>query len=393
MRDIPDQLAAYSELLDQAAPSLEELTTTPPRSPAPRRRPSAAWAVTATAVVVVVVVGGVAALSRRSTTTVPPSDISSTVTATTLAPVTIDLLNPQAVSPAMFPEGGHPFAGPGAVTVVDGGYHMLSAAYGDGVAKVAYAFSDDGVVWSQGFNQPVLDLSEAPWAPLQIDHASPRSVVVDSAGKWQLFFQISWFDRETDKSRTIIGRAVATAAGGPWEFDAEPILRPDPDKPWMANQVGSPSVVATDDGLIMAFVGGGKDGGVVGLAQSSDGSTWNVRPGPVLAASVGWERDSISRVDLVAAPGGLAMFYTGDTSSRRGLAVSTNGLEWVPHPENPFMTTVDVPRASIFDSEFVVTGSSVLAFIENGGVRSEREVVVLRINVDLERAIDALVGG
>ncbi|MCP3976431.1 MAG: hypothetical protein GY720_18245 [bacterium] len=393
MRDIPDQLAAYSELLDQAAPSLEELTRTPPRTPNPRMRLSAAWAVAATAVVVLVVVGGLAALSRRSTTTVPPSDTSSTATTTTLAPVTIDLVNPQAVSPAMFPEGGHAFAGPGAVTVVDGMYHMLSAAYGDGVAKVAYAVSDDGVVWSQGFNQPVLDLGEAPWAPLEIDHASPRSVIIDSAGVWQLYFQMSWYDREADKSRTNIGRAVAGAPGGPWTFDVEPILRPDPDKPWMGNQVSSPSVVATDDGLVMVFVGGGKDGGVVGLAQSSDGSIWDVRPGPVLAASAGWERDSISRVDLVTAPGGFAVFYTGDTSSRRGLAVSTDGLEWVPHPGNPLMTTVDVPRASVFDSEFVVTGSSVLAFIENGGVRSDREVVVLRINVDLERAIDALVGG
>jgi len=392
MRDVRDQVAAYTEQLDRAAPGLEELTAgLGPRRSQPRF--TAGWAVAASALGILVVVGGLAALSRRSTTTVPPAESSSTVATTTAAPITLHLLNPKAVTPEMFSGWDHQFAGPGAVIVVDGTYHMLASAYGDGLATVAYAVSPDGIIWSQGANQPVLDLSEAPWAPLAFDAATPRSLVVDAAGNWQLFFDIAWFDKGTDEFRGNIGRAVAPGPAGPWTFDENPVLRPIAGQPWMAKHVSSPSVVVTPSGMLMLFVGNGTEGGVVGLAQSTDGSQWEVRPGPVFAASVGWERDSIKLVDLVAAPGGYAMFYSGDTLSRRGLAVSATGLEWSPHPENPLITTLSVPRASIFDSEFVVDGSTVLAFIENGGMRSEREVVVLRVDVDLGKAIATLTGG
>jgi predicted GH43/DUF377 family glycosyl hydrolase len=251
-----------------------------------------------------------------------------------------------------------------------------------------YVVSDDGIVWTQGAAEPVVDLADAPWAPLEFEHALPRSVVVDDSGNWQLFFEISWFDRVTETARTNIGRVVAASPTGSWTFDAEPLIRPDEAVVWRSKGVASPSVARVEGGFVMLFVGVGDPAGVVvGIAQSRDGATWDVRPGPVFAASQGWEGGAIARVDLVAVDGGLAMFYSGDTTSRRGLALSTNGLDWDPYPANPVLTTADVPRGSMFDSEFIVDGSDVLAYIEGGGRRTSRQVVVLRLNLDLPMLI------
>jgi hypothetical protein len=342
---------------------------------------------------VLVIGGALLARSNRSPTAVDAAGTSTTVAAATLPAVDTEIVNRSAITPEMFSNWEHQFAGPGAVTVVDGTYHMLSAAYGDDVATVAYAVSDDGVVWSQAAAQPVLDLSEAPWAPLEIDQAAPRSVIVDGDGTWQLFFDVVWFDRGADQLKSSIGRVVARDPSGAWIYDSEPIITRNGANPWMADRVSSPSVVVRDGGLVMVFVGEGTTGGVVGLALSRYGAEWDVRPGPVYAASGNWEGGSISQVDIVAFPRGMAMFYAGGPANRRGLAVSASGLEWVPHPSNPLLTAEDVSAASLFDTEFVSDGATVLAYVETGQARGPREVAVLRLTVDVPNLIDSLVGG
>jgi len=393
MRDVRDQLVAYAELLDQAAPPLDELTATPATPPPPSRfQPRAVWAVVASAAAVLVVIGGIAALSRRTTTTtVPPVATTSATTTVPVPAVSIELLNPRAVTPTTF-EWDHPFAGPGGLAVVDGTFHMLSAAYGDGVATVGYASSTDGVVWAPALNRPILDLSSAPWAPLEFDHALPRSLVVDGDGVWHLYFEIAWLDKATDEFRANIGRATTRDPGGLWVFDRDPVLRPNADVAWRSKRVGSPSVIVEDGEFVMVFVGYGDDGHGIGRATSSDGTNWSVGDQPVLQATSDWGRGEIARVDLVRFDEGYAMVFAGDTTSRRGLAVSLDGVAWSVHPENPFMTTTDLPRASVFDSEFVVTDGGLLGFVENGGVRSEREVVVLQIDIDLATLLEALAG-
>lgn len=392
MRDVTEQLVAYAEILDRAAPPLDELSALPAPPPRPPRRfqPRAVWAVIAGAAAVLVVVGGIAALSRRTTTTtVPPTETTTATTTVPVPEVTIELLNPQAVTPATF-EWEHAFAGPGGVALVDGTFHMMSAAYGDGVATVGYATSSDGVVWTQGLNRPVLDLASAPWAPLEFDHALPRSLAVDGAGLWHLYFEIAWLDKATDEFRASIGRATTRDPAGLWVFDAEPVLRPDAAVPWRSKRVGSPSVLWEDGAFTMLFVAYGDGGGVVGRAVSDDGFVWEVAASPVLEPTSEWERGEIARVDLIRFDAGYVAVYSGDTTSRRGLAVSFDGVQWFPHPENPIMTTSDLPRASVFDSEFIANEAGLLALVENGGVRSEREVAVLQIETDLATILEAL---
>jgi hypothetical protein len=392
-RELRDQLVAYAELLDGAAPGLEELIPSGEHHPLFAVRWQLGVLIALTVVGALVIVRFAADEGDRSSTTAEPlAGAATTSAAPALPPVEVELVNRSAISPATFSNWVHHSAAPGAVAVVNGTYHMLSAAYGGNVATVAYAVSDDGVVWAQATDRPVLDLSEAPWVPREFDRATPRSVVVDSEGTWQLFFDASWFDRGTNQARASIGRVVARDPTGIWTFDSQPVVTREAEYPWMAARVWSPSVIAADGTFIMLFVGEGNSGEVVGLAQSENGADWELRPGPVFSAAADWEGEGISQVDLLAIPDGMAMFYAGSASGRRGLALSDNGLEWSPHPNNPLLAPADAAAPLLFDSEFVYNGSTVLAYLETGSSRSEHEVAVLRLDLDIASVMGPILG-
>lgn len=392
-RALHHQIAAYAEVLDTTAPQLDELIAEAGRRASRTVRWQAGPVLTAFVAALLVISVALVLRSHRDPTTGDSADEPTTVEGPALPAVDAELVNRSAVTPEMFANWEHQYAGPGAVTVVDGKYHMLSAAYGGAVATVAHAVSDDGVVWRQAADFPVLDLSEAPWAPREFDRATPRSVIVDGEGTWQLFFDISWFDRGTDQLESSIGRVVAPDPSAAWIYDSEPIIRSSDLYPWMADGVASPSVAVRDGGLVMLFIGEGPAGGVVGSASSQRGAVWRVRPEPVYTASGGWDGTNIELVDLVTVPGGMAMFYAGDSLTRRGLAVSVDGVSWTPHPGNPVLTAADAAAPALFDSEFVAGGGNVMAYVEAGRSRGPREVVIIRLALDITGLIASLTGG
>ena len=383
MRHLPDQVAAYSEVLDAAAADLAELRDAGSAATGFGAKIGRGGLVGVAVVTAVLIVGFIALDRQPSETEVAPSVSTQAAAATTLRIAAVELLNPQAVTPATFSGFRHAYAGPGGVVFDADGFHMLAAAYGNGVGKVTYLSSDDGVIWTPGGPEPVLDLAAAPWAPLEFEHAVPRSLIVDRDGIWQLFFEIMWFDDGVQQTRGVIGRAVAGSPDGDWSFDADPIIRPDNQIGWRSTGVVAPSVVASEAGLLMLFIGLDDVGnGVVGVAQSIDGLAWDVRPGPVYGPTAEWTGGSITRVDLVRDTAGFVMLFAGSTTDQRGLATSINALDWDPSPLNPFLTTDDVLATSIFDSEFVPSGDGLLAYVENGDRTGPRQVSVLRIDFE-----------
>jgi len=372
-RRIGDQVAAYTEQLDKRAPTVEQLRQGEVASLSGRwrRRVALAAVVVAAALLVLMAV----LTGNRDDELVEPGAGPG------VAVAAVDVLNRTAVTPATFSAVGHSYAGPGGVAVSAGQYHMLSSAYGNGHGAVTYLTSEDGVIWTQGAPGPVLDLTAVPWAPLAPEQAVASSLVIDTSGRWQLFFEIAWFDDVAGRTRRVIGRATADEAAGPWQFDEEPILRPDEQLPWAAAGVASPSVVASGDGLLMLFVGYGVDGhGSIGVAQSSGGAQWGVRPGPVMAALADWEGTGLGDVDLLAVGGEFVMFFGDERTRRRGYAESSDGLEWARFPANPIITAEKVAGASLYATEFVAAEEGFLALVENGD-RERRGVAVLRVRL------------
>ncbi len=368
-RPVTDQVAAYAEILERAAPAREVLDASRRRLRL-RSRPAAAAAVVVTAAVI-----GVIVVASQS----DDGDGTGGDSASLVPPIAVELLNPRAVGSASF-IGEHTAVGPGAVTMHDGRYHMLAAAHGNGIATVAYAVSGDGIVWSSAAEEPVLDLAAAPWAPREFDRATPRSVVVDSSGAWQLFFDISWFDNDSDRIRSHIGRAVAEAPDSEWVFDDLPVLSPASERPWMSEQVFSPAVVAVTGGLVMVFVGSGDESGMVGLAQSRTGAQWDLRPGPVFGAFEEWQRGGISRVSMVTGPEGFTMLYAGEDPSRPGLATSANALEWTPHLANPLSLAARLGGRGVFDFALAAGPDRTFVYVEEGAGPRSGAVAVLGVD-------------
>lgn len=388
--NVEEQLRAYAELLDREAPPVPAVT-------GELADPQPAWMDSRRRVLPALVIGTVGVLAAVGALAVgtgsgPTStSLSVDTSASDIPGVAVSLVNPSAVGPESF-DWEPAFVGPGGVVEVGGTLHMLASTQGDGLASIGHATSPDGAVWTVATPGPVLDLSAASWAPLEFDFAAARSLVVVD-GLWQLFFDVRWLDPVSDEFRSSIGRATAPAAQGPWTIDEVPALRPNPDHPWFSSAVSSPSVVPTSDGLAMLFVGQGDGAGsAVGVAMSNDGVTWRARSEPVFVAGDGWERGSIGTVDAIPIDGGYVALYSGSGTNQRGLALSSNLFDWVPHPANPILSPQDVPGSAVFDSEFVAVDSNLYGYIESGAVRAGGEVVVVRIDADFAALAAALVG-
>ena len=94
--------------------------------------------------------------------------------------------------------------------------------------------------------------------------------------------------------------------------------------------------------------------GQIGLAVSTDLTTWTVRPTPVLSATPGsWAATSLSEPFVMRDPdsSGYLMFFEGwnATPIGIGLAFSPDGINWTQFAGNPVIT----PTAATWDSGFV----------------------------------------
>ena len=116
-------------------------------------------------------------------------------------------------------------------------------------------------------------------------------------------------------------------------FPGNPILRPDPQRPWMALNVFNPGVIHHNGLFHMFFRAQGVDYvSRIGYAVSMDGRHFNSLAEPVLSPQDDWETRGVEdpRLTYLADEGRFIMAYTA--YSPRGItpmfAESTNLLTW-----------------------------------------------------------------
>ncbi|MFQ5555585.1 MAG: hypothetical protein ACE5GC_09500 [Acidimicrobiia bacterium] len=395
MIDLRDQIRSYAELLDAAAPNVDELAL--PTDPAhggdapvriARWRP-AVLAAAGVAAALVIAIGGIAIFAGGSedaagtSTVVTTPTATSQVTPTTGAIVDVEfiLTGPDALAPRT-EDGGSwdfPFSGPGAVVFHDGRFHMFrNGRAEDEPGAVGYLVSDDAVTWSDPIGAPLFDAAALPYGS---GKAAVRSALVTGDGTWVLYLDIELGDGSEGEapSPMVVGRATAPAPTGPWAFDASPALTVGATGSFADAGVGSPSVIPFEDGFVMFFVGRTSAGQAsIGRAISLDGVRWGIEDAdPVLIATDDWERGSLSTVDAVFDDGSWVLLYAGETMSRRGIAISDDGTDFEKLPENPMLDTTDVPRGGIFDTTLLRHEGEWLLFVENGGARSNTDISLL----------------
>lgn len=239
------------------------------------------------------------------------------------------------------------YINPGAVLFRDGQFHMFRNGFQawPGPISIGYMTSDDGRTWNSVRSEPVFTSRQIPYAD---SGADVSSVYVTDDGTWVMVFH-------TLGSPAVIGRATAPAPTGPWTADPEPILRPGGEDTWDARSVIWPSVVQSDEGLVMYYAGTHAFTTMIGRATSEDGVTWTKYndpetteapyhdSDPVLMPGEEWDRGDVNRPEARLTPEGWVMLYVGNDLNARGMAFSEGGIRWTPHPDNPVITGEQLP--------------------------------------------------
>ena len=204
-------------------------------------------------------------------------------------------------------------------------------------------------------------------------------------GGWILYFEaVTEKDEEEDVYVWEIGRATAPAPEGPWTLDPGPVFTRGEPGSWDEGSVMQPSVLVVDGHYVMYYAGFGKQGNGIGRATSSDGVVWTRDPEPLLTPSESWEREHLTRPDVVRTGDGFVMLYGNRSGSNRGVATSRDGVAWTKFAGNPVITVNDVPRSTIRTGELVYTGDIYLVYLENGGQRTGSDISILTRDLPIE---------
>lgn len=252
------------------------------------------------------------------------------------------------------------------------------ASSSDGMGGVGIATSQDGFTWEKR-PDPVLTDPGASYATAGF---VPYSVLVEEDGGWVMYFH-AWNGGRSAPALggpdSVIGRATAPAAEGPWTLDAEPMLR---GTGWASGGVALPSVIRTADGYLMIFSGdaGSPEDSAIGAATSADGIAWTMQPEPVLSPAednTAWDGRIVGMGNVVSTPQGYVMVYAGIGRNTRtndyGLAFSQDGLTWERYDDNPVLRTADLPGGRSLHTQrlFYVDGTYFLFFEAVGQRDSE----------------------
>lgn len=158
-----------------------------------------------------------------------------------------------------------------------------------------------------------------------------------------------------DDGTGSIGYANSTD-GITWtKHPSNPVLDPGSDA-WEAQSLYVPTVLFDGVTYHMWYTGYSfGDIYRIGYANSSDGINWNKYSGnPVLdrGSSGSWDDESIHSTSVIFDGSIYHMWYAGENGSdyRIGYANSTDGLNWVKHPQNPIL---DMGSPGAWDDGFI----------------------------------------
>ena len=196
----------------------------------------------------------------------------------------------------------------------------------DGLRKLGYATSPDGLKWTR-----------SPRNPLYRKHWVEDMMVVKDGGKYYMFAE-----GKDDRAQLLV-----SSDGIAWERVGQLDVRLKDGKPIPEGPYGTPTAWL-ENGTWYLFYERGDRG--VWLATSKDRKVWrNVQDEPVLKPGPGeYDRDLIALNQIIKHKGRYYAYYHG--SARTGpkaklwstaVATSTDLRHWEKYPGNPLLPTAD----------------------------------------------------
>lgn len=199
---------------------------------------------------------------------------------------------------------------------------------GSGRGNILYAFSNDGINWTQYNNNPVL--IPGNYYSWDSQNVQPGAVLKEN-GIYKMYY--SGFSNVS--SNWYIG--LATSIDGiNWEKYPNPILIPTSS--WEFQMVSS-SIIKYNGVYYLYYTGRNMPYYSVGVATSADGiSFYKFSGNPILTNTDDWEMDGILDANVIEDNSQLKMVYMNSKGSGFGIATSSDGLNWRKSSSNPFVT-------------------------------------------------------
>ena len=301
---------------------------------------------------------------------------------------TIDPPNPSAAEALVFrvvgdapvidpTDYGADYLLPGAAVVHEGTIHLFPVTFSAetrAAPRVLHLTSEDGRTWSGDGSASLLADFE-----IELDDigAVPSSVFVADDGTWVMYGG----GRLPGGTDPVVWRATAPDADGPWTAHPDPVLVPDLEG-WDSAVADHPSVVATEDGYLMAYGGAGiatPNRNRIGVASSDDGLSWARLPASIDGAddnralgpsACGIAARSMFEPQLFTTDAGyrlvVGVMLEGELDAMEILvATSADGTSWTCAPGDDSLASEDVPRApSLHSFVAVEDDGEVLILVE-----------------------------
>jgi len=238
-------------------------------------------------------------------------------------------------------DGHYDYILPAAYFTVDDNLHAYVVGFGptSGDQEVFHAVSADGLEWTVDDEDPFRDLGLELLPPGPI----PTSILKTDAG----YVMYLWASSSGTGQTSQIWRATASKPEGPWRADPEPVLPVGPAGAWDDGGLDFPTVVATQDGYSMLYSANGgtsPQAGRIGLATSTDGSSWERMDEPVISAGLcPYDAEYTAAPRLTEVTDGYLVLYNED----RNIGAATAGpdlLDWQCTGTAPLLSAADVPN-------------------------------------------------